>query len=126
MSARNDKWNGEEPTLLPAPPSRGAMETQLERLKERLLAPLLSSVSTPALAHQLRCVANEAAAVAWLTACPLLVLPALLEEKVRAAFHRWECQQRLWRSQISPPARILAERTTAALLLRLAPATRAA
>ena len=126
MSARDDKWNGEEPTPLPAAPSRGAMETQLERLKEQLLAPLLSSVSTPTLAHQLRCVANEAAALAWLTACPLLVLPALLEEKVRAAFDRWECQQRLWRRQISPRASILAEPATPALLPRLASAAMAA
>ena len=106
MSARNDEWNGKawESRPLTATPCRGAMEEQLERLKERLLVPLLSSVANPALAHQLRWVANEAAALAWMTACPLLVLPALLEEKIGAALQRWECQQRLWRHSAPAPA----------------------
>ena len=126
MSVRNDKWNGEEPTPLPAAPCRGAVEEQLERLKDRLLAPLLLSVTNPALAHQLRWVANEAAALAWLTACPLLILPALLEEKIRAALQRWECQQRLRRRQIPPPASAVAGPATSALLSRIAPASMAA
>jgi hypothetical protein len=128
MSARNDYWEREdwEPTPLPATPCRGAMEEQLERLKERLLAPLLSSAANPALARQLRWVANEAAALAWLTACPLLVLPALLEEKVRAALQHWDCQQRLWRHRIPFPSRTIAGPTTAALLPRLPRASLAA
>ncbi len=128
MSARNEKRNGKdgELTRLPAAPCRGKMEEQLERLKERLLAPLLSSVANPALAHQLRWVANESAALAWLTACPLLVLPVLLEEKIRAALQRWECQQRLWRRPIPPPAGTIADPTTTALLSRIATASMAA
>jgi hypothetical protein len=73
------------------------MEEQLESLKEQLLVPLLSSVENAALIRELRWVANEAAALAWVTVCPVLVLPALLEEKVCAALQRWERQQLLWK-----------------------------
>src|SRR5262245_30210719 len=123
MSAWNKKrrevaW---EPNPLLAAPCRGAMEEQLERLKEQLLTPLLSSIENAALVQELRWVANEAAALAWLTVCPVLVLPTLLEEKVRAAIQRWERQQLLWRR--SSPSRT---RTTASVLPRLALATMAA
>ena len=99
MSVRNNKWNGEdwEPTPLPAAPCRGAMEEQLDSLKEQLLAPLLASVKNAALAEELRWVANEAAALAWLTTFPILVLPTLMEEKILAALQQWERQQRVWK-----------------------------
>ena len=73
------------------------MEEQLESLKEQLLIPLLSSVENAELVHELRWVANEAAALAWFAVCPMLVLPALLEEKVSAALQRWKRQQLLWK-----------------------------
>ena len=76
-------------------PRRGAVETQLEALKQNLLEPMLKSTENTALARELRWVANEAAALAWFTVCPILVLPALFEEKVREALSRWERQQRL-------------------------------
>ena len=76
-------------------PRRGAIETQLETLKENLLEPMLKSAENTALARELRWVANEAAALAWFTVCPILVLPALFEEKVREALCRWERQRRL-------------------------------
>ena len=103
MSARYDSWNGKfgEPTPLATTPCRGPGKEQLERLKEQLLVPLLSSVTNAALVREVRSVANEAAALAWVTDCPLLVLPALLEEKIRAALQRWERQQRLWRGPVS-------------------------
>ena len=118
MSARYDKWSGEfgDPTPLATTPCRGAGEEQLERLKEQLLAPLLSSVKSAGLVRELRWVANESAALAWLTACPLLVLPALLEEKIRTALQRWEFQQRLWSRNTPSPAGIVAGPPTAALL----------
>lgn len=98
MSARNDDRNKSEwepnPLLTASP--RGVVERQLEQLKEQLLTPLLSSVENAALIQELRWVANEAAGLAWLTVCPLLVLPALLEEKVGAALKRWDRQQRLY------------------------------
>src|SRR5438876_9551462 len=72
---------------------RGALEAQLEQLKERLLEPILNSVENVALVQELRWVANEAAALAWSTVCPILVLPTLLEEKVRSALEWWERQE---------------------------------
>ena len=41
----------------------------------------------------MRRAANEAAALAWLTPFPLLVLPALLDEKAEAARRQAERQQ---------------------------------
>lgn len=101
MSARKENLDEAawEPNRSLAGPCRGVMEEQLERLKEQLLAPLLSSVENAALIQELRSVANEAAALAWFTVCPVLVLPTLLEEKVRAALQRWERQQLLWKRQ---------------------------
>ena len=103
MSARKENWNEAawEPNQSLAGPCRGAAEEQLERLKEQLLSPLLSSIENAALVQELRWVANEAAALAWFTVCPVLVLPTLLEEKVRAAHQRWERQQLLWKRHSS-------------------------
>jgi hypothetical protein len=81
-----------DPNPLQVAPRRGVCEEQLERLKEQSLTFMLSSIESTALAQELRLVANEAAALAWLTVCPLLVLPTLLEEKVRVAISRWERQ----------------------------------
>jgi len=99
------------------------MEDQLERLKEQLLTPLLASVENVALIHELRWVANEAAALAWFTVCPLLVLPALLEEKVRAALQRWERQQLLWERHTRAKS---TEKTTASVVHHLTPVVMAA
>jgi hypothetical protein len=79
----------------PMDASRGAVEAQLEELKEKLLAPIVRSVGNTMLVSELRWVANEAAALAWFTVCPILVLPLLLEEKIRAALERWERQHQL-------------------------------
>ena len=97
MSASKDKYDGagfETAPLLTAP-CRGAVEDRLEKLKQQLLEPILSTVESAALVAELRAVANEGAALAWCTVCPVLVLPALLDEKIRAALARWERQQRL-------------------------------
>ena len=78
----------------PAPvPPRGALETELEHLKARLLAPLLGAAPDPAQSVPLQRAANEAAGLAWFTPFPLLFFPALLEEKVYAA-QRQEARQR--------------------------------
>jgi hypothetical protein len=74
-------------------PFRGALETELEQLKERLLGPLLNAAADPAQGAPLRRAANEAAGLAWMTPFPLLFFPALLEEKVCAA-RRQEARQR--------------------------------
>ena len=77
-----------EVTPVPAAPFRGAVETQLDRLKDRLLLRLLNEAPEPELDTILRRAANEAAALAWLTPFPLLLFPALLEEKVQTARKR--------------------------------------
>ena len=74
-------------------PFRGALETDLEQLKERLLGPLLNASTDPAQGAPLRRAANEAAGLAWITPFPLLFFPVLLEEKVCAA-RRQEARQR--------------------------------
>jgi hypothetical protein len=83
----------------PAVPCRGTVEAQLEDLKERLLKPVVAAVANTALAREIRWAANEAAALAWYSACPVLILPALLEEKVIGACGRWEKQQQVLGAQ---------------------------
>ena len=78
-------------------PIRGVVEGQLERLKQRLLSPILESVSSTDLVKEISWAANEAAALAWLTVCPILVLPALLEEKVHETLKKWDKQQNVLR-----------------------------
>jgi hypothetical protein len=72
-------------TPVPAAPFRGTQETEIERLKGRLLRETLATATNPELYAPLRRAANDAAALAWATSFPLLVLPALFEEKVREA-----------------------------------------
>ena len=76
-------------------PIRGKVETQLELLKQQLLRPVIASVANTELVKELDWAANEAAALAWLTVCPILVLPALLEEKMQEATRKWEMQARV-------------------------------
>ncbi|MBP9903081.1 MAG: hypothetical protein KBH45_16600 [Verrucomicrobia bacterium] len=73
------------PTVLAAVTLRRTVETELDQLKNRLLARELER--TTALDHNvgLRRAANEAAALVWLTPYPLLLLPTLFEEKARLA-----------------------------------------
>ena len=76
-------------------PVRGQLEAQLEQLKEKLVRPIVETITNTDLIREIAWAANEAAALAWYTVCPILILPALLDEKVRAAFKKWEKQQRL-------------------------------
>jgi hypothetical protein len=68
-----------------AVPFRGTQETELEQFKHRLLREALNETADAEIGGHLRRAANEAAAAAWITPCPLLFLPALFEEKVTAA-----------------------------------------
>ena len=70
---------------VPAVPFRGTQETELDRLKARLLLELLQQTPDARLYAPLRRAANEAAGLAWFTPYPLLFFPGLLEEKARAA-----------------------------------------
>lgn len=74
------------PPIIAAPtPFRGAAETELDRLKERLLAAELARTTNLEMNVLLRRAANDAVALVWLTQFPLLLLPALFEEKARVA-----------------------------------------
>ncbi len=85
-------------------PSRGPLEVQLEALKVRLLEPLLAKTDSSAFAKDLLWAANEAAALAWYTRYPLLVLPALLDEKVQVASKRWRRQEQIRAGKAMPAA----------------------
>ena len=71
----------------PAPPFRGAVENELERLKERLLATELARTANLETNVLLRRAANEAVSLVWLTPYPLLLLPTLFAEKAQTARH---------------------------------------
>jgi len=79
----------------PPAPFRAWQEAELERLKVRLLSEQLETRWDPQSEGQLRRAANEAAALAWVTRYPLLVFPALFEEKAGAALLRAERQERV-------------------------------
>jgi len=79
----------------PAAPFRAVQETEFERLKTKLLAEQLAEAA-PELNVPLRRAANEAAALAWATIFPLLVFPALFEEKIAAAARQAERQARIY------------------------------
>ncbi len=76
----------------PVAPFRATQETELERLKNRLLREALYELTEPGVNGYVRRAANEAAALAWVTQFPLLVFPALFEEKVEAALRQAERQ----------------------------------
>ena len=66
-------------------PFRATQESELERLKNRLLQERLARINEKELNVRLRRAANEAAALAWVTTFPLLVFPLLFEEKAHTA-----------------------------------------
>ena len=69
---------------VPPAPFRAVQETELERLKNRLLVRLLNDLDEPTVNAGVRRAANEAAALAWVTPYPLLAFPELFLEKVDA------------------------------------------
>ena len=97
----NGEWSDfadAPPTLRPAPSptARATQEKAFEKLKGRLLKRELAEAATPDLAPPLQRAANDAAALAWETALPLLVFPVLFEEITAAAMHRSHRQSRVW------------------------------
>ena len=97
LPVRFARPNRFEATVVPTAPFRGVTENKLDRLKEQLLAEELCRTPATALALPLRHAAEEAAALVWLTPYPLLLLPALLEEKTLAARLKAERQARIRR-----------------------------
>jgi hypothetical protein len=86
---------GFEVSLTSPAPWRARQEAELERLKSQLLAERLEGPWDPQRDGQLRRAADEAAALAWVTRYPLLVFPALFEEKAAAALLRAERQEQI-------------------------------
>ena len=80
---------------VPVVPFRGLRETELERLKAELLNEALGENTEPELNAPLRRAANEAAAQVWFTPFPLLLFPALFEEKAQIARRQIERQHRI-------------------------------
>lgn len=66
---------------------REAVDDELDRLKERLLASELARTTNLEVNVLLRRAANDAVALVWLTPYPLLLLPALFAEMAQAARH---------------------------------------
>lgn len=81
---------------VPPAPFRATQETEFERLKNRLLTEKLLATAQPGLNTAIRRAANEAAALAWVTFYPLLVFPALFEEKILAAVRQAERQAHIY------------------------------
>jgi hypothetical protein len=77
---------------VPPAPFRAWHEDELESLKKRLLKERLEDVWDLESNRVVRRAANEAAALAWVTRYPLLVFPALFDEKVTAALEQAERQ----------------------------------
>lgn len=84
--------------LRPVSPAtfRATEENEFERLKKELLARQLARTGTPDLNVPVRRAANEAAALAWNTLFPLLVFPALFEEKVAETVRHARRQARIF------------------------------
>jgi hypothetical protein len=86
---------GFELEIGPPAPFRAAQEDKLEGLKEQLLEERLVEALGEDLEVELRQAASDAAALAWVTAYPLLVFPALFEEKAAAVSVRAERQHQI-------------------------------
>ncbi len=74
---------------------RGRRETEFEQLKGRLVGRHLMKAEDIESSVQVRRAANEAAALAWSTAFPLLLFPVLFEEKAAAALAQAERQKQI-------------------------------
>jgi len=79
----------------PPVPFRATEEPDVEQLKRQLLTQWFNCAKTIEELAMIRRAANEAAAVAWLSPYPLLVLPVLLEEKAQKAMAQAERQRQI-------------------------------
>ena len=81
--------------LKPQPKSRKKMDRlkeDFDALQERLENSVLRESINPRLHSAVSMASNEAAAVAWTTRYPLLVMPGLFEEKLRVRL-LWQQRQ---------------------------------
>lgn len=84
-----------EPKL--APEAREKENAEFTRLRERLLTALLAQTPATYRHDYIENAVSEAEALAWATAHPLLVFPALAEEKATEATQRAERQEAIRR-----------------------------
>lgn len=75
---------------------------RLATLKERLLREYLAQTPGAFSERWLRLAANEAEALAWQTPVPLLIFPALLQEKLTTVGHYATRQLEIWRRSAPP------------------------
>ena len=94
------KFGPETRFEVPSPPVpfKVMQDTEFEKLKRALLQNALMEAGQADLYAPLRRAANEAAALAWISEFPALLLPELFAEKVMDAIRHTE-KQRLIRSQ---------------------------
>ena len=85
------------PPVRPNADSRRRRNRDLERLKQRFLKAAFAQTDDRLLRLALWRAAQDAAALAWATAYPLLVFPTLFEEMANAARQYAERQARLLR-----------------------------
>jgi hypothetical protein len=92
--------------LRPVPPApfRATLENEFDRLKNQLLAEQLYLARHAELHAPLRRAANEAAALAWSNLFPLLLFPALFDEKVAALTLQIARQKRIHAQTTEPIA----------------------
>ena len=70
--------------LHPGTVSPESVRIRFQALQNRLLEETLGQTPNPILRENLHGVANEAAALAWTTQFPLLLMPVLFQEKARS------------------------------------------
>ena len=84
-------------------PAQSTYNPALSELRVRLLQEALARPADPELSNLVRLVAAEAEAQAWLTSFPLLVFPALFEEKTQHV-RSYVARQRRLRPERAGPA----------------------
>ena len=85
VPTRLDPETGFEIKPIPSAAFRAAQNTDLERVKHRLLVQTLNELTAPEAKSLVHRAAIEAAALAWDTRFPLLVFPGLFEEETQIA-----------------------------------------
>jgi hypothetical protein len=95
MTTKVNAWFEEDPgfELAPVLPHPAQKVGLFEQLKSNLLDKALAETETLSLHPHVKLAANEAAALSWTTAFPILVFPALLSEKVQTARVQAQRQQ---------------------------------
>jgi hypothetical protein len=76
-------------------PLRAEQSAAFGPVREKLVDMALSELWEGPAAGQVMSVANEAEALAWITPYPVLMFPALFEEKLASALHRARRQEQV-------------------------------